>query len=520
MKKNEILKDHISPIRTGTVWKKDSSGFYYNKYKEKGIETEDDYSVLFHRLGTSESSDVGIFGKGLPLDKLCGVYTSGDKKYMFIPVSSGHSKRDIYYKDLETDSEVKPLVVGKDYLFTPDSVGDQVFMLTNYKADRFRVVTFDIKNPDEENWKDVIPEGKDVLESLSLVKDYLVLNYTSNVSSVIKLADRQGKIIKTLDFPNVGSIYGPTNEFGKAEMFFEFSSFGVPYTIYRCEVPNCRLEKIYQLKVDVKTDNIKSRQIWYKSKDGTRVPMFISYREDIKLDGNNPTLLNGYGGFGLIDSPAFDYRFACFMQRGGIVAIPAIRGGGALGETWHISGKSEKKQNSFNDFISAAEWLIKNDYTNSNKLAMMGASNGGLLVGACMAQRPDLYKVAVCGVGLFDMLRYDKFGLGKFWTDEYGNPEDPKEFKYIIKYSPYHNVKSGVNYPAVMFTTSDTDNRVDPLHSMKMAALMQSLGCQNPILLRTESKGGHGFGRSTEQIINENTDKFTFIYYQLGMLKQ
>jgi prolyl oligopeptidase len=349
------------------------------------------------------------------------------------------------------------------------------------------------------------------------VGEYLVLSYISNASSLIKLADKSGRIIRKLDFPSAGSIYGPTNEFGSNKMFFGFSSFKTPNTIYSIEVPACRLKKIFQSEAGVRTNNILIKQVWYKSKDKTAISMYLVYKKSVRLEGNSPVLLTGYGASGFAFLPSFNYGMACFIQKGGIVAIPNIRGGGEYGNEWRIAGRRDKKQNSFDDFIAAAEWLISNNYTNNNKLAIMGMSNGGLLVGACMTQRPDLYKAVVCRVGVLDMLRYDKLDRATLPISEYGSAINPKDFNYLIKYSPYHNVKKDVAYPAVLFTAADMDDRVEPMHSWKMAALMQSINSPNPVLLRTEYNAGHFLGRSVYKIIEEFTDIWTFIYDQLGI---
>lgn len=513
-----ILKDYIAPMRSWVVWGKDNTEFYYSRYIEKGDDKKD-YRVFSHKLGTSQSSDMGIFGNGLPMENLCSVYTSRDKKYLFIAVSIGSSKNDVYYKNLETDSDVKPLIVGKDFVFSLNSIGDQVFMTTNYKADRFRGVTFDINHPEEQNWKEIIPESKFTLDYIYPLKNYLIVGYIANACSLVKIADSSGKIIKNLDFPAFGYVDGVSNEFNEEEIFFGFTSFQTPRVLYISKAPDFKLHKIYETKVGVRTDNIISKQVWYRSKDGTKISMFVVHKKGIKLNSNNPTLLYGYGGFSSNMSPYFGYSNACFIQDGGIYAMPNLRGGAEYGEEWHKAAMLERKQNSFNDFISAAEWLIRNKYTNEEKLGIWGGSNGGLLVGACMVQRPDLYKAVVCSAGLLDMLRFDKFGIGKYWIHEYGSPEKKKDFKYIRKYSPYHNVKNNAAYPAVLFTTANADNRVDPMHSRKMVALMQRANQQNTVLLRTEFKAGHGFGRSIKQSIEELADIFTFVYYELGMVK-
>lgn len=519
-----LLEEKIPPVRYSSVaWLNDNSGFYYTKWPEPGApqDEEDDFHVYFHELGTDPKEDVGLFGKGLDPKKYSGIYTSPSNKYLLITVWEGWDKSELFCKNLtKEDSEISPLVTGIDALFHAVIRKDKMYMMTNHGAPRFRIVTFDINKPQEDEWKEVIPEGKDTLEHFDIIGDKIVAKYLVSASSSLRLYSIDGRFLREIELPTMGSVAGPFGEWDGEEIFFSFSSFIIPPTIYRYDSAENKLEEIDQVKVDLDFDELELKQVWYESKDGTKVSMFIMHRKDIRSDGNNPTVLYGYGGFSISITPYFTYEIQPFLQKGGVYAAANLRGGGEYGEEWHRAGMLEKKQNVFDDFIAAAEWLIENRYTSKDKLAINGGSNGGLLVGACMTQRPDLFKAVICGVPVLDMIRYHKFDGGQLWIPEYGFAENKEEFEYLIKYSPYHNVRKGERYPAVLFMTADTDTRVHPMHAWKMAALLQKYNTSdNPIILRTETKAGHGFGKPVTKIVEEMTDKWSFLFRQLDMVQ-
>jgi len=514
----KILKDFIPPSRYNTLaWLDDNSGFYYSKWPEPGID-KDEYCVYFHKMGTDHTKDIPLFGKGVPAKNHCSVSLSFDNKYLVITVQEGWNRNDIFIKDLKNNLDVKPLIVDKNASFYPVVIGETVYMFTNYKAPKLKMVRFNIANPEESHWEEVIPEQDSTLQEWELVNGKWVLLYLRNAHSVIEVRDLEGKFLEEIKLPELGTVSGMSAEIEGNEVFFGFSSITVPFTIFRYDVINKKLEKKWQYECKLDLTNLQISQVWYKSKDSTKMSMFIAHKKDIKQDGNNPVVLDGYGGFGISMTPEFTNTISKFLLDGGVFAIANIRGGGEYGEEWHKAGVLEKKQNVFDDFIAAAEWLINKKYTNENKIAIWGGSNGGLLVGACITQRPKLYKAAICGVPVLDMMRFHKFDGGVIWVNEYGNPDNKKDFDFLIKYSPYHNVKKGIRYPSIFFVTADTDTRVNPSHARKMAARMQECNAsKNPILLRTEHKAGHGFGKSKTKTLEDAAYNWAFVYQQLGI---
>lgn len=515
-------KDHIEWVKfSSAAWQGD--GFYYSRYDEpKGVSELSNQNqfqkVYYHKLGEEQSKDILIYeDKAHPL-RYFGAEVSDDEHYLYIYASEGTSGSEILIKDLKKkDSKFEVLLKGFEYNYgIIDNVGDEVLVLMDKGAANYKVVSIDPKNKDEKNWKTIIPEAKELLEGVTSAGGNLFASYLKDASSKIVQYTYAGEKIKDIELPGIGTV-----SLGKAEKdaentFYTFSNFTTPGTVYKLDIESGKSEIYIKPNFKISSDNFETKQVWYTSKDGTKVPMFIVHKKGLKLDGNNPTLLYGYGGFNISLTPSFSVSNMYFLEQGGVYALATLRGGGEYGEEWHKAGMLEKKQNVFDDFTSAAEYLIAEKYTSNNKLAISGRSNGGLLVGACMTQRPDLFKVALPGVGVLDMLRYHKFTIGWGWAVEYGSSEKKDQFDYLIKYSPLHNVKEGVNYPATMITTADHDDRVVPAHSFKFAATLQAKHKgEHPILIRIDEKAGHGAGKPTSKLIDEATDIWSFVLYHL-----
>ena len=494
----------------------DKAGFYYSRHGEEGSR------VYYHKMGSNLADDVKIFGDGYGPDKGIGAGVSEDGRYLIIGVSYGSAgqKSDVFYQDLAKKGPILPLVDDVEARFEPQVAGAKVFIHTNWNAPKGRVLVADLMNPKRENWKEIVPEGSAIIEGMSLAGGELFINYLDNVVSKIKVFQPDGKYLREISFPTLGSVSGVAGRWESNEAFFLFTSFHVPTTIYRYDIEKGTQTVWARLKVPVDTDMFEVKQVWYTSKDGTNVPMFVVNKKGIQLDGNNPTFLTGYGGFNMSQTPFYSSIGVLWIENGGVFAVPNLRGGGEFGEEWHRAGMFGKRQNVFDDFIAAAEWLIANKYTSQSKLAIEGGSNGGLLVGAAMAQRPELFRAVVCTYPLLDMLRYHQFLLGKFWVSEYGSADDAEQFKYIYAYSPYHNLKSGAKYPATLFITGDSDTRVAPLHARKMTALLQSAtSSDKPVLLLYDTKLGHSGGQPLNKQIEDLSDEMSFLFWQLGMGK-
>ncbi|HXE74845.1 MAG TPA: prolyl oligopeptidase family serine peptidase [Candidatus Xenobia bacterium] len=493
----------------------DKKGFYYVKWTRTGPR------VYFHVMGADPAGDKVLFGEGYGPEKIIAASLSEDGRWLLITVLYGSAadKTELYLMDTAKPGAVTTVVNDIPARFSGAIGGDTLFLHTNWNAPNNRILAVDLKNPARENWREVVPEGADVLDSMALVGGRLVTEYLHNVRSRVRIFEADGKPVRDLELPALGSVGQFSGRWSGPEAFYAFSSFHMPTTIYRYDVAGGKQSVWARLKVPVDTDNFMVRQVWYESKDGTLVPMWLVHRKGVRLDGSNPTLLTGYGGFNLSLSPGFSSRAVAWVERGGVYAVPNLRGGGEFGEKWHKAGMREKKQNVFDDFIAAAEWLIESGYTSPEKLAIAGGSNGGLLVGAAMTQRPDLFGAVVCSYPLLDMVRYQKFLVARFWVPEYGSADDAEQFRYIRAYSPYHNVKPGTKYPAVLFITGDSDTRVDPLHARKMAALVQaSNGGSRPALLRYDTKAGHSGGLPVSKQIEDLTDELSFLFWQLGVI--
>lgn len=520
------LMDHLKWVKfSGASWTRDNSGFFYSRYDEpKGdaLKTTNYFQkVFFHKLGTPQDQDQLIYERPDQKDWLFGGSVTEDGNYLIIPVFQGtDSKTRVYYKDLRNGkSEVIRLLDDFDaaYNFIGNE-GTRFWFQTDLKASRGKIIEIDITKPGRDNWKEVVPESTESLVTASLVDHRFILNYLKDAYSQVRIHDLNGKLLSEVSFPGIGSAEGFGGKASDTETFYSFTGFTTPTTIYRYDLSTGKSTVFRQPKVDFNPNDFETKQVFYSSKDGTKVPMFLTYKKGLKLDGNNPTYLYGYGGFNISLSPAFSVGNLVWMELGGVYAQPNLRGGGEYGEDWHQAGMKLKKQNVFDDFISAGEWLIKNKYTSTSKLSIGGGSNGGLLVGAAMTQRPDLFGAALPAVGVMDMLRFQQFTIGWAWVSDYGSSENADEFKALFAYSPLHNLKPGTSYPATLVTTADHDDRVWPGHSFKFAARLQEVQAGSaPVLIRIETKAGHGAGKPTSKIIEEIADRWAFLVKTLKM---
>ncbi|MBC7476394.1 MAG: S9 family peptidase, partial [Candidatus Sericytochromatia bacterium] len=490
---------------SGVAWKSDNSGFYYNRYPEPGtVATEDlnNYSTVYwHTLGTSQDLDKLVYQDKDNKELSFFPFTSEDGKYLMLHIYKGTApENNIYFRDINSDNSFKKLFNSADASYEyVDNKDNIIYIKTTNDSPKGRIITVDLNNPEKSNWKNIIPEQKEVMQSVHVINHQLIISYMHDAYNILKTYDMSGKFIGQIDLPTIGTVDAITGKKDDNEMFIKFSSFTYPSTTFTYNFGSGKLENFMDSEVKFKPADYETKQVFYNSKDGTKVPMFLTYKKGLKLNGDNPVLLYGYGGFDVSLTPSFSISRIVWMEHGGIFAMPNLRGGGEYGEEWHKAGMLEKKQNVFDDFISAGEWLIKNNYTNSKKLAINGGSNGGLLVAACMIQKPNLFGAVVCSVPVIDMLRYHKFTVGRYWIPEYGNAEsNSADFKFMYAYSPLHNVKENVAYPPTLITTADTDDRVVPAHAKKFAATLQEIyKGNNPILIRIDTKAGHGAGKPT-----------------------
>ncbi len=521
---DEVLKRCRFSVVT---WKhNDDSGFYYTRFPwENEVAPEDENSyhkVYWHKLGTPQSEDILIYED--KTDKELSFYPiiSVDGKYLILSIGKGtEMKNKIYYRKIEDENGKFIKLFDKmdasyEYLFNE---GTTFYFLTDKNAPNERIFSVDIQNSAEENRKEIIPETDDKIEDARVINKHFVIKYMHNVYSQLKIFDLKGNYIKEIKLPALGTIWSISGKWDDFEMFYKFTSFLYPPTIYRFDFRTGESEVFKKAQIDIPTNKYVTKQIFYKSKDGTKVPMFLVHKKDLELNGENPVILEGYGGFDISSLPYFSITNLFWVEKGGIYVLANLRGGGEFGEEWHKAGMLEKKQNVFDDFISAAEWLIENKYTNSEKLAIRGGSNGGLLVAACMIQRPELFGAVLCHVPVIDMLRYHKFTVGRYWIPEYGNAEEnPEHFDFMIKYSPLHNIKDNVCYPPTLIFTADTDDRVVPAHADKFAATLQEKDCgENPILIRVEQKAGHGHGKPIHKLLDEISDEYSFLFKIFNM---
>ncbi|MBR8828077.1 MAG: S9 family peptidase [Gomphosphaeria aponina SAG 52.96 = DSM 107014] len=520
------LSDHLQWVKfSGASWRKDNLGFFYSRYDEPNAATKlEDVNyfqkLYYHRLGTPQAEDTLIYHR--PDQKEWGFSgrVTEDGRYLIISVWLGtDSKNLVFFQDLQAATgEVVELIseFEANYSFI-DNDGSVFWFRTDLNAPRGRVIAIDINIPPavregKGRITEVISQRDETLEGVSLLNNQFVADYLKDARSSIKIFNLDGSFCREIELPGIGSAGGFGGKRYDTETFYSFTSFTTPPTIYRYDLVTGESRVFRQPNVDFNPDEYEIKQAFYTSKDGTQIPMFITHKKGLKLDGNNPTYLYAYGGFNVSLTPSFSISNIIWMEMGGVYAVPNLRGGGEYGEEWHQAGMKLKKQNVFDDFIAAAEWLIANKYTNTKKLAIGGGSNGGLLVGACMTQRPDLFAAALPAVGVMDMLRFHKFTIGWAWCSEYGSPENEAEFKALFAYSPLHNLQSGISYPATLITTADHDDRVVPAHSFKFAAALQAAHSgDNPVLIRIETKAGHGAGKPTSKIIEEIADKWAFL---------
>lgn len=506
---------------SGATWKGD--GFYYSRYDEpvagKEFSNQNQFQkVYYHKLGTPQSADELVYeDKEHPL-RYFGAGVTEDERFLVVVAAEGTHGNEVYYKDLQKGGDFKLLFKGfeNDYDVI-DNIGDRLLVHTNNNAPNFRLVSVDPANPDPANWKEIIPQSKDLLNGASTGGGKLFASYLKDASTRLYEHELSGKLIREIKLEGIGTASLPSGKKEDKEFFYTFTSFTNPGAIYRYDITTGKSEVFRKTEVKFNIADYETKQVFYISKDGTKVPMFIVHKKGLKLDGNNPTYLYAYGGFNISLTPSFSVSRLILLENGGVFALANLRGGGEYGEEWHKGGMLSNKQNVFDDFIAAGEYLVKEKYTSPSKLAIAGGSNGGLLVGACEVQRPDLFKVAFPAVGVLDMLRYHKFTIGWGWAVEYGSSEKKDQFDYLLKYSPLHNLKSGVNYPATMVTTGDHDDRVVPAHSFKFAATLQEKQSgDNPVLIRIETKAGHGAGKPTSKLIDEAADIWSFMFWNTG----
>ncbi|MEM9480903.1 MAG: prolyl oligopeptidase family serine peptidase [Verrucomicrobiota bacterium] len=523
----EDLDDHLRWSKfSGASWSKDNQGFYYSRYPKPKEDEEFqaanlNQKVYYHRLGTPQSEDRLVYERPDQPKWGFSAGESEDKKYLLLSVWEGAGANNaFFYKDLDQpDAPVVELLKDFDarYSFL-DNEGSTFWFRTDLDAPRGRVIAIDVTNLDRENWKTIIEQSPDTLRSVSVVGDEFIAVYMHNAHSVVRRFQTDGTALGELELPGVGSVGGFSGKREDRETFFSFNTYTTPPTVFRYDFDESKFTVFREPRLTFEPSRFETRQVFFKSKDGTEVPMFIVSRRDLKLDGNHPTLLYGYGGFNISLLPRFSPSVIAWLELGGVYAVANLRGGGEFGEEWHEAGKMHLKQNVFDDFISAAEWLIDNKYTSPDKLAIAGGSNGGLLVGACMIQRPDLFAAALPAVGVMDMLRFQKFTIGWAWMKEYGNPDVEADFKVLHAYSPLHNLEKGTAYPATLITTADHDDRVVPAHSFKFAAALQhAQKGTNPTLIRIETDAGHGAGKPTDKRIAETADEWAFLVKELDM---
>jgi prolyl oligopeptidase len=518
--KKQDLPDSLPSARySGIQLSPDKQGLYYGRYDPAGA------LVFYHKLASPAASDELIFGKSFEGEtfgpmQLIGAEITENERYLMITVVHGvPAKRvDIYMKDLrQPGSPICPVIHGIDSRFTPVNYGDDLYVLTDYGAPNYRVMKLQIADPQPQHWTSIVPEGKDVISEISIVGGKLFVAGLHDVVTETRIFTLDGKQAGSIAYPTLGAATGLFGREDAKEGFYSFESFIIPPTIYRYDVDSGKTEVFASPVVPFASNQYEVKQVFYKSKDGTSIPMFISSKKGVKRDGNTPTLMSAYGGFLVPLTPAWNPEYAWWMEQGGFYAQPNLRGGGEYGETWHQAGMFEHKQNVFDDFFAAAQHLIDEKYTSTQRLAIRGRSNGGLLMGAAITQHPELFGAIWCGYPLLDMIRFQNFLVGKWWTAEYGSADNPDQFPYLLKYSPYQNVKPGTRFPAIMFNTGDSDTRVDPLHARKMTALVQADNAgDRPILLHYQTISGHSAGVSITQAITDTADELGFLWNEVS----
>ena len=524
----KLLSDTIPRARAASIaWKLDNSGLYYTRYPKKGEvpEGQDVYNrhVFYHDLDTDPAKDRLIFGEGRDPEDWPNVQLSNDGRWLLIDVEQGWTKTELYLQDLKAGTAAVRITEGKEFLYGGEIYQGRIFITTNEDAPRFHMFAVDASAPARANWKEIIPQTDAILRGETIVNGELFTQYEQNANSQLKLFTTDGKLLGDVALPAIGTVSGIGGKWDRKEVFFLFESYTIPDSVYQVNLETRGTSLWDKVKAPgIDPEKYEVKQVWFNSKDGTRVPMFVFNKKGLELNGKNPTMLTGYGGFNISLTPSFYGDRYVWLEHGGVYATANLRGGAEFGEDWHRAGMLGKKQNVFDDFIAAAEYLIAQKYTDKDHLAIRGGSNGGLLMGAALTQRPDLFRAVVCQVPLLDMLRYQNFQIAKLWVPEYGSSDDPEQFKWLYAYSPYHHVKPGEEYPAILFMTADSDSRVDPMHAKKMAALMQAEAANGrspdrPILLRVDTKAGHGAGKPIAKEIEDWTDIYSFVFWQLGM---
>jgi len=525
------LSDHLKWIKfSGASWTNDGAGFFYSRYPEPGNKALTDVNrfqrLYYHRLGTDQAQDVLVYERPDQPDWGMNAEVTDDGRYAVLNVWLGTDRRNrVYYLDL--NDAKRPKVRGDvvrllddfdaSYTFVGND-GPVLYFLTDLDAPRKRVIAIDTRHPERARWREIIPQGPDVLEAVQIIHDTFVANYMHDASSRLRLFALDGRLLKDLELPTLGTVGSISGERKDDEMFYAFTSFLYPTTIFRYDFTSGVTSVFKAPAIDFDPSGYETKQVFYTSKDGTRVPMFITHKKGLRLDGSNPTYLYGYGGFNISLTPSFSVAMLAWLELGGVYAVPNLRGGGEYGEEWHQAGMHDRKQNVFDDFIAAAEYLIAQGYTSTPKLAIAGGSNGGLLVGAAITQRPELFGAALPAVGVMDMLRFHKFTIGWAWVTDYGSADSAAQFPYLYKYSPLHNMRAGTRYPATLVTTADHDDRVVPGHSFKFTAALQAAQAgPQPVLIEIETKAGHGAGKPTSKLIEEQADRMAFLVRNLGM---
>jgi prolyl oligopeptidase len=504
------------------AWLPDSTGFYYTRYPAPGQVPggEEHYhrAIHFHRLGTDPAGDPLIF-KPAEKEHWPSVGISPDGRWLVIGVARTFDQTDLYLLDRRSDAPPVPVAKDLPASFDGEVAHGRLFLRTNLDAPTYRLYVVDPERPGRERWREIVPPRPDaVLEGIRVTARHLALSYLERASSRLRLTDHEGGSPRELPLPTLGSLFGAGAEWDGDELFYGFSSYTVPPVVYRVDLSTGAAEPWLSVEADVDSSRFEVRQVAVRSRDGTDVTMFVVHRKGLVRDGTHPAYLTGYGGFAISMTPTFSRSLLLWLEQGGVLAIPNIRGGGEYGERWHQEGMLGRKQNSFDDFIAGAEWLIAERYTTSGRLAVAGGSNGGLLMGAVLTQRPDLFRAVVVQVPLLDMLRYHRFLIARLWIPEYGSAEDPAQFQWLRAYSPYHRVRDGVAYPAVLLATAESDSRVDPMHARKMAARLQAATASpRPILLRLESRAGHGAGKPLNKVLEEHTDTWAFVFSELAV---
>ncbi|GHO93233.1 prolyl endopeptidase [Reticulibacter mediterranei] len=512
---------------TGIAWRHDDTGysFYYSRFPQPGTVPPEDQTnfnkVYWHKVGTTQEEDVLIYECPDQKELAFDPFITDDEQYLLLHVWYGTDpKNRVYYREAASDAPFVRLLDEADasYNFIGND-GPLFYFQTDLEAPRGRIIAIDIRQPERANWRELVPEQEDVIAFALMVSSQFVIAFMHHAHHVLHIYGTDGGFVRDIALPTLGSIAGISGKQTDTELFFSFTSFLYPPSVYRYDFTDQTLLLLYGTEVKFDPSNYTTQQVFYSSKDGTRVPMFLIHKKDLALDGNNPVLLYGYGGFNVSLTPSYSTNINLWVEHGGVYAVANLRGGNEYGEEWHQAGMLEKKQNVFDDFIAAAEWLIANKYTSSSRLAITGGSNGGLLVAACMLQRPELYGAVVCRVPVIDMLRYHRFTVGRYWIPEYGNAEQSEEhFRFLYAYSPLHNIKPGTVYPPTLIMTADTDDRVVPAHAKKFTATLQPAnGGNNPILLRLEMKAGHGLGKPTAKIIEEESDVLAFLFDRFHM---